>query len=146
MKIITLTLLFILALVTTSSCGSFGAGRSNLSIESLVGQNVDVTFSHDLGVLWLSNYSYPNLVLQSLDENRVVFRDVTGKFMKENGASLDGVDRYNYGAETMSQMPQVLPEGRFSVRLEDIESISKDGRVVWQGRDAHNKALQLTAR
>jgi hypothetical protein len=93
-----------------------------------------VTFSHDLGVLWLSNYSYPNLVLQSLDENRVVFRDITGKFLKENQANLDGVDSFTYGAELMSQTPRLLPDGRFSVRLEDIESISKDGRVVWQGR------------
>jgi hypothetical protein len=146
MRIITLALLFISALSTASSCRFFSGGRSNLSIESLVGQNVDVTFSHDLGVLWLSNYSYPNLVLQSVDENRIVFRDMSGKFMKENEVRLDGADRFNYGAETMSQMPQVLPEGRFSVRLEDIESISKDGRVVWQGRDAHNKALQLPAR
>jgi len=144
MRIITVTLLFISALLTASSCVSVGGERSNLAIESLVGQSVDVTFSHDLGVLWLSNYYYPNLVLQSLDKNRVVFRDVTGKFMKENGVRLDGVD--NYGAKMMDQMPQVMPEGRFSVRLEDIESLSKDGRVVWQGRDAHNKALQLTAR
>jgi hypothetical protein len=146
MRINTLTLLFISALLTASSCGSFGGARSNPSIESLVGQNVEVTFSHDLGVLWLSNYSYPNLVLQSRDGNRLVFRDISGKFLKENEARLDGVDRFNYGAETMNQMPRVLPEGRFSVRLEDIESISKGGRVVWQGRNAHNKALQLTAR
>jgi hypothetical protein len=134
MKTVTLTLLLTLPVLVAPSCASFGGGRSNASIESLIGRDVDVTFSHDLGVLWLSNYSYPHLVPQSLDGDRVVFRDPGGRFLKENAARLDGVDRFNYGAETMAHMPRVLPDGRFSVRLDDIESISEGGRVVWSNR------------
>ena len=130
-----LALVICMLLVTFfSACGLFRSESANAPIESLIGQSVDVRFSHDLDVLWLSNYSYSNLVLVSVDEDRAVFRDPSNKFLEENGSRLDGVDRFNYGAETMAHIPQVLPDGRFSVRLEDIESISKGGRVVWRNR------------
>ena len=128
------TTICVLLIAFSSACNPFGGESPNAPVESLVGQTVDVRFSHDLGVLWLSNYSYSNLVLMSADEERLVFHDPSNKFLEENASRLDGIDRFNYGAETMAQMPQVLSDGRFSVRRADIESISKGGRVVWSNR------------
>ena len=117
------------AILIGSSCGLLK--RSEVPINTLVGQTVDVTFSHDCTVLWLSNHSYSNLVLVSVQGNRAVFRDPTNKFVAENKRQLDGVDRFNYGTETMNQMPRLLPDGSFSVRLDDVDNLSTNGRIVW---------------
>ena len=134
-KVILRTVTFCACFLAGSLLNPYLAPSTTLAppLQNVVGQTVDITFRDFCFALWLrGGREYDNLVLLSVEGDRLVFQDVGGQFIRNTTSRVKDIERYNAGFEGAPGSPRLLGGNKFSIQMSAIKTITKDGEVVWQ--------------
>lgn len=123
---------FLIVVLGAVSCSKPPPPPPQPSLESLVGQTVDVKFCKGLWVACLGNPSNSGFILKSVEGDKVCLIDPTRDFIKTYNECLS--KEYIYW--------QLIADDTFCVNRGEISQVSQNGSPVWGENSADCKGIE----